>query len=114
MRCLTSCWWKLSLLLAFALSTGTSARAEEALQAPAGRASLIWRRGPGAENCISSEQLEKALERQLGYPAFEREGQLLVEGAVVRAESPARFRAEVELRESAGRCARAARGGSTR
>lgn len=97
------------MLLAFALSAGTSARAQESspARAPEGalgpiRASLTWRRGVGADHCISSEQLEKALEAHLGAPVFEEDGELVVEGAVTREESPARFRAQVELRDRQG------------
>jgi hypothetical protein len=101
-RFLTCCGWRSLALLAFVSSVGSSVRAEDAPPTKAGRASLSWQRGPGAEDCISSERLEKALESQLGYAAFGQGGELLVQGAVLREEATAHFRAEVELRDRQG------------
>jgi hypothetical protein len=92
------------------MSSGV-AGAQHGSQRPV-HATLVWERGPGAEACISGARLSRAIEQQLGYELFEvaaREGahvphaeELEVRGRIVREEPPARFRADVELRDGRG------------
>ncbi|MFT3924876.1 MAG: hypothetical protein QM778_20240 [Myxococcales bacterium] len=91
------------MLLALVCSTAARVRAQEAMPSQQARASLVWRRGPGAEECISPERLEKALSDHLGYAAFDANGDLVVQGTVSKADNPPRFRAEVELRDRQGK-----------
>ncbi len=79
----------------FAVSAG--ARAEERTS------SLSWLRLEGAESCVATQDLAKAVETRLGRVAFVSAAQadLSIEGHVRRTGSV--YRAEVRVRDAAGR-----------
>ncbi len=84
-------------LAATALSTATAARAEEPRTS-----SLSWLRMPGAEGCVTTQALARAVEERLGRSAFVSAAQadLSVEGSV--APRPRGYRAQITVRDAKG------------
>ena len=84
-------------LAATALSTATTARAEEPRTS-----SLSWLRMPGAEGCVTTQALARAVEERLGRSAFVSAAQadLSVEGSV--APRPRGYRAQITVRDAKG------------
>jgi hypothetical protein len=78
----------------------TSARAENA--AAPKKSSLSWVRLEGAESCVATQPLARAVEQRLGRSVFvsASEAELSVEGRVEKKKS---WRAHVEVRDAAGK-----------
>jgi hypothetical protein len=65
-------------------------------------ARLTWARGVEADTCVGRVGLEEDVKARLGYDPFALPSELAIEGTVVRA-SPAGFRAELVVRDAAGK-----------
>jgi hypothetical protein len=75
--------------LTVALALATAGRASEAADHPASRtSSLSWIRLPGAEACVSAQDLARDVEQRLGHPVFVSPSQagVSVEGRIEHAD----------------------------
>lgn len=83
------------------IATGQPAHAQSA-EAPRSFA-LNWVREPGAETCMSSQVLARAIEQLLG-PVFERpaDAELAIEGRIGRDEQQATWRVSIRVSDARG------------
>jgi hypothetical protein len=79
-----------------------TAPAPAAAQAPGARATLDWRRSPGAEGCIDGADLEELVEAQLGRSVFGEGGELVVEAHIEPVASPRGWRVTIDAKRPDG------------